>query len=271
MVTGEDTNLPEAEPFPATAASAPGGTTTPLALEEAVQLPTDGTGPAPHQKQRAHKALQMDTTTELRQNEISQWNRNYISNMACVAKLRKNHKISGQAKKNASFWVFGTGIGKIGKGIGKSKLPGPLDMFSGEALMLVLHMSSPESGPRKRKSPSDEGTSSEAEDRRVRPRDDNQDQIGRGNDVAQVDDDDLMVSIEEGVSSITFLSTLTDSRSGYRAGETSGGRTPRYIFCYAMEYQCILTGLSSGLIYQSWSFFSTRWLVIKCSETAFAA
>lgn len=106
--------------------------------------------------------------------------------------------MSAQAKKNATFWVIGAGIGGVGSGIGMSKLDAPLDMFSGKKLMETLTgIGTAAAGRKRSRSVGEEGQSSESEVRRVRTREDDGEQIGLGenqglNDygmMAVIDDD----------------------------------------------------------------------------------
>lgn len=187
--------LPEAEPFPErnAAVSENVAQEDPTPQGQAVNVPL--------RRARRPRALEMDDVVELRRAELTAWNNNYVANMAQVARSKLNHQLPSVAKKNAAFWVFGAGIGNVGTGVGRSRLSGPLSVFSGSGLMLILD--SPLSPPltEKRKSPSDEQSSPESEGRRVRARREaEQQQIGRGEEPLRTDDLDPFHTIEDDVS-----------------------------------------------------------------------
>lgn len=207
---GDESNLPEAEPFPEAAAPISGGVgdiTFPSMHDQVAQGQPDTAQPAPPQRQRTRRVLEPDTTLELRHTELSCWSQQYVSNMTALTTSRQNRQLPSLARRNAAFWVFGAGIGNIGMGIGGSNLQGPLNMFAGQELMLALTSGTAPSLVQKRKSPSDEAGSPESEGRRVRARDGEQEQVGRGQDIIHTDDTAPMASIEV-QASLRFLPIL---------------------------------------------------------------
>ncbi|KAI9787884.1 MAG: hypothetical protein M1816_007370 [Peltula sp. TS41687] len=201
ILMGDEYNLPEAEPSPELAAAVPvddGAVADPSVHSQEEQAPPHTVEQALPQRQRTRRVLEPDTTLELRHTELSLWSQQYVSNMTAMATSRQNRQLPALARQNAAFWVFGAGIGNIGMGVGGSNLPGPLAMFAGQDLMLALTSVTPPIVGQKRKSPSDEAGSPESEGRRVRARarDDDQEQVGRGDDVIPTDDTAPMASIE---------------------------------------------------------------------------
>ncbi|KAI9831539.1 MAG: hypothetical protein M1826_003429 [Phylliscum demangeonii] len=177
-----------------------------------VDQPVPTTDEAPAPRPRVPRPLPMDTRIELRPNELSLWNANYAGTMLSMARSRLNHQLPRLAKKNATFWVFGSGIGNIGAGVGQSSVHGPLDdAFAGPNLMMIFSTVTPTvtptpaaEGAGKRKTPSDEPATPESERRRVRARVEQEAQIGRGAGDhivggASLGDDDLIASLEQDV------------------------------------------------------------------------
>jgi meiotic recombination protein REC8, fungi type len=128
---------------------------------------------------RAPKPLPMDSTIELRNRDLLAWSSSYVSNMREAAKVSLPRKAPIQAKKNAEFWILGSGINGVGVGIGGSKMEGPLSMFAGASLyeMITGTPLSSLSTVAGQKRPA--VATSDTEGRRVRPRS-GEDQIGRG-------------------------------------------------------------------------------------------
>ncbi|KAL4995539.1 Rec8 like protein-domain-containing protein [Aspergillus recurvatus] len=119
------------------------------------------------QRQRAPKILTSDIQTALRNVDLAAMNDDYMHNMAVAAKHKRQNRVPTQAKKNAAYWVFGLGIGSVGAGVGSSRVIHPLRSFSGDELYETLV-------PHKRPLEDD----SEAEERRVRAREDEQGRVG---------------------------------------------------------------------------------------------
>jgi hypothetical protein len=119
---------------------------------------------------------------ELRNKDLIDWNANYLQNMAEASRLKKAHRAHSQAKKNAEYWVWGAGIGGIGPMLAGATGRTPIDMFYGDNLFQLytgIDRKSLAGKKHYRDSGIDEAT--EAEARRVRPRNDkDEEQVGRG-------------------------------------------------------------------------------------------
>ncbi|KXS94878.1 hypothetical protein AC578_1501 [Pseudocercospora eumusae] len=80
-------------------------------------------------KGRTKKITAMDKHTTLHNSDISEWSRNYVANMLKDGQGKETARLNHIAKKNAEHWVLDAGL-FFGQG-----LRGPLDMFSGAALI----------------------------------------------------------------------------------------------------------------------------------------
>ena len=125
------------------------------------------------------------------------------------------HKAIALAKKNAAFWVLGQGIAGVGISSGDDRVPNPLAIYSGQALLVALtgREMSP-AGSKRMRSLSDD-ISGEGEGRRVKARAEGEEHIGRGdacaNDVEGIffgDDDGLNLFAGEDMASIIFFSMV---------------------------------------------------------------
>jgi hypothetical protein len=140
---------------------------------------------------------------ELHNKDLSDWNTNYLANMAEASRLKSTHRVYTDAKKNAEFLVWGTGIGGIGVRPPGATAPTPIDMFCGDSLFELytgVNRKKTLAGKKHdRDSGIDEATEGEA--RRVRPRTENDDdesrQIGRaeGGDEGMFPADDEEVEL----------------------------------------------------------------------------
>lgn len=195
--------LPAAEPFPETAAPAAGQQRflKSTSVQEQEEELSDSAEAPLTRKRRGPRVLPMDATQELRASHLTNWNNNYVQNMAKASEQKLSHRIPHQAKKNAAAWVFGSGIGGVGVGLGSSKLPSPLDIFAGDKLMEALTGVELRVAGKKRGRSDEEGQESESEGRRTRPRSDEGEQVGRGDDL-MLDDNDLPPLFEDTVSSM---------------------------------------------------------------------
>ena len=151
-------------------------------------------------KAREPRELTMDVTQGLRNTDLAEWNNNYVANMATVAHSKAQHKAPALSKKNAVFWVTGSGIGGVGSGLGSSKFPSPLNMFAGDQLMQALLGLEASVVGKKRSHDKENGDDSDSEGRRVRIREGDSEQIGRGQDII-LDDDDAIGMIGSEVRS----------------------------------------------------------------------
>ena len=189
----EEVILPNAEPFPEMARPP---TTGKSSSEAARERELSQSAEAPFQrKARAPKQLPVDERPELHNSDLAQWKTDYAINMLEAKEAKQLNKATSLAKKNASFWVYGAGIGGVGAGLGSSKLKSPLDMFAGEAMMEALTGIKSSLTPRKRRhnDEEDEDYGSDSEARRVRMRDGGE-QMDRGDHMVLNDDDNMMMS-----------------------------------------------------------------------------
>ncbi|ODM21076.1 hypothetical protein SI65_04129 [Aspergillus cristatus] len=138
------------------------------------------------QSRRAPKVVPADNQTALRNTELAQMNNEYVQNMAAILKQKQNNKIPAQAKKNAVFWVFGLGIGSVGIGLGASQMPHPLQVFSGDELHTALNPQEKRKARKRARRADDDESDSDEEGRRVRAREEIEDQIGRGGDDVEI-------------------------------------------------------------------------------------
>lgn len=202
---GDDYNipLPEAEPFPEMArpAASDAGVLKPSPEAPEEEEPSSESAEAPlRPRRKVPKLLEKDETQELRNADLTRWNNEYLDNMAGIARSRQHYKVPAQAKKNATFWVMGAGVGGVGSGIGISKMDTPLAMFSGDRLMETLTgIETAAAGRKRSRSVGEEGQGSESEERRVRARGDDGEQIDRGEDLV-LDDDGMMPVFDDDVS-----------------------------------------------------------------------
>jgi meiotic recombination protein REC8, fungi type len=156
------------------------------------QIEYSETAEAP-MKPRKKRTLEMDPTQEMRNSELSRMNTEYAVNMQHQAAQRSLQKIATQAKKNALFWVWSLGIGGVGQGIGVDHIRDPLHAFGGDELYLAL--TGEGNIARKRKVSPVDDASTDSETRRKRAREEDADQVGRGDDLiedegaVQFDDD----------------------------------------------------------------------------------
>lgn len=159
--------LPDAEAFPELIREAP--------LKEGLCRSSSGTpqedashNPAASvsRKRRVPKALPIDNAPELRNTDLARWNDDYLVNMAIETQFKLQHNATRLAKKNALFWVGGSGIG----GIGSFSQKTPLDIFAGDALMnALLNVTTSVQGRKRNRNAKDDG-SDDSDERRVRAR-----------------------------------------------------------------------------------------------------
>ncbi|KAL8808536.1 MAG: hypothetical protein Q9182_000087 [Xanthomendoza sp. 2 TL-2023] len=150
-------------------------------------------------KPRGRKVLPSDPTQELRNSDLAQWHNDYLANMENAKKAKLHKKASATAKHNAASWVFGAGIGGVGLGRGPSQLKGPLaDMFAGDALMQALTGNSTSAAGKKRSQSGSEADGTDAEERRVRMRE-GEEEFGRTPGFHLEDDDTLALLGNEAI------------------------------------------------------------------------
>ncbi|KAL5393624.1 hypothetical protein PMIN02_005734 [Paraphaeosphaeria minitans] len=133
-------------------------------------------------KKRTARVLTNDTSMELRNKDLADWNDNYLTNMREASKQKNQYRVNQLAKKNAEFWMWGSGIGGIAARMQGVNGPTPFDQFIGDNLFEFFTGVSRKSGARSKRdrdSGIDEATQEES--RRVRRRTDElEEDIGRG-------------------------------------------------------------------------------------------
>jgi hypothetical protein len=136
---GDMAMLPDAEPFPA-----PGSGNRPQRAVDPNHIYSDqpssesAEAPQKRRKPKARKTLAPDQATELRNNDLLTWHREYVDNQTASRLLKLDKKAKAQSKKNAFSFVWGAGLNDVGNGVGSSKMASPLDMFSGAALLAKI-------------------------------------------------------------------------------------------------------------------------------------
>lgn len=136
--------------------------------------------PLRHRKRTA-QALPQDRRMELRNTEILSWKTDYLNNMKEAAHSKVQYRIAQQAKKNAEHYVWGAGIGGLGRDTFGAK--GPLSRFFGDNLfeMFTGNSRNPQArSKRDRDSGIDEATQGESRQKRQKTVD--LEEIGRGQD-----------------------------------------------------------------------------------------
>lgn len=90
---------------------------------------------APSRKRTIREVI-FDERTTLRNTDLYRSNEDYLINMARANKQKHHNKLPTIIKKNAAFWVYGQGLGSVGRGLGTSRepYPLPLNMLCGETL-----------------------------------------------------------------------------------------------------------------------------------------
>lgn len=191
----DDLRLPDAEAFPAQSL----GREEPHRLSSEIprEHESSESAEAPMRRRRREpRELATDARQELRNADLAAWKDNYLANMSEAAQHKANHKASSVAKKNAAFWVVGSGIGGVGARLGSPTFKSPLDMFAGDAMMEALTgvpITNSSSTTRKRGREDEEDETSDNDGRRVRPRDVEDQQIGRGDAIVIPDDETMEI------------------------------------------------------------------------------
>jgi meiotic recombination protein REC8, fungi type len=135
----------------------------------------------------------MDERPGLTNDELRQWNEGYLNNMREAVDARYPYKLAHQAKKNAEHWVLGQGIGGVGTGLGQHHAAGPLHIFSGPFLLAALTGRDLLSAGTKHARSSSVTSAVEDEERRVRAREEEGEQSGRG-----AGEEDLTLAVLDG-------------------------------------------------------------------------
>ncbi|KAK7513792.1 Rec8 like protein-domain-containing protein, partial [Phyllosticta citriasiana] len=191
---GDEMIIPDGEPL----SSVREHQSSPAAESSVQDAPVQSSSPVRvvAQRQRKPRVIPLDTTMELRNTELLGWQKNYLQNMAQAVQHKHSLRAAAQAKKNAEYWVLGLGIGGIGAIAGSTGIPGPLDMFKGEALLRTLGVRS-EPAATKKRGHQLSAAEDEPQDRRVRQRSE-EGEFGRGNEDDAVfhGDEDIEVARE---------------------------------------------------------------------------
>ncbi|ESZ91470.1 hypothetical protein SBOR_8131 [Sclerotinia borealis F-4128] len=146
MMFGDDDEammLPDAEPFNIPAFMS-GALPAPVpGREQSLSQPEESSSesaaaPSHPRKPKVKKQLPIDETQELKNSDLSKWQREYVSSQNALSAAKSTTKGNTLAKRNALMFVIGTGLNGAGIGIGSTKLPGPLSMFSGDALLAKI-------------------------------------------------------------------------------------------------------------------------------------
>ncbi|KAK1821743.1 R8 protein [Friedmanniomyces endolithicus] len=93
--------------------------------------------PARRRNKPAPKVLTVDTTMELRNGDLAQWNTDYVATMLEVTRHKHASRATAIAKDNARHWVLGaSSLGALSQS--DMLVNGPLGMFSGARLLEAL-------------------------------------------------------------------------------------------------------------------------------------
>ncbi|KAL5317450.1 hypothetical protein ACEPPN_014545 [Leptodophora sp. 'Broadleaf-Isolate-01'] len=187
--------LPDAEPFPLMTGGL-GGNDRPLHMSDEDRIisaseESSVSAEAPQRRKKKVKGPAIDKRSETGGSILTQWIREYPQNMAAAARIKVKHRAIAQAKKNAFYYVYGSGLNGVGDSIGSGKFVNPLAMFSGDALMAKITgrpIPKPKSKKRaKRVLEHEEDDEEETPNKRAR-----EDEVGGGNN-----EDEIMFNQED--------------------------------------------------------------------------
>jgi hypothetical protein len=195
--------LPDAEAFPQRQGAKTRGDDESSVKESSVSAGV------PMKKKRQRKDSKVtqgvDVRLEIRSAELTEWQTSYVDNMIKDKHAKVMRAINKQAVANASIFIWGNGIGGIGKTIRASgNVPHPLDIFQGDRLKELLTGVTivPDKGKKRARSAFDENDEEAA--RNVRARDDLEPQLPRavGDDAFVPNFDDEMMPYQDDSTSI---------------------------------------------------------------------
>jgi len=149
--------------------------------EQVIESASSAAAPL-RRKKKTVKALPKDRKLELSNNEILAWNTNYLENMKEAARGRIQKHVQQQAKKNAEHYVWGAGIGGLGRDYFAAQ--GPLAGFMGDNLfeLFIGTSRNPNAiSKRDRDSGIDEATQEEARNKRQKTFEP-EEEVARGQD-----------------------------------------------------------------------------------------
>lgn len=156
-------------------------------------------------KPRAARALPTDRTIELRNADLVNWNTNYLQNMKEATRLKAKVIATSRAKKNAEHYVWGSGLGGIGKAFLGARGSHPFDIYIGDKFFeLVTGLSRQRGKAEKHDRDSGIDDATQDESRRVRQKTTNfEGEIPRGIDDENFfppDSDDVEVELPREVA-----------------------------------------------------------------------
>jgi meiotic recombination protein REC8 len=166
----------------------PDGEAFPIAAQyhgsnQAEFVQSSSTASAPMRKKRRKvRVLPTDSKTELRNKDLADWNANYLQNMDTVVKGKKQARIAQQAKKDAEYFVWGSGIGGFAHQYANITGPNPFELFIGDNLFqLATGFSRKKVAGRKHDRDSGIDDETQNESRRVRQKTGEcEEELGRG-------------------------------------------------------------------------------------------
>lgn len=142
-------------------------------------------------KARKPKVTAYDRSQELARDVIQGWQDNYLSNMAEAHEKSLHGRAQALAKRNAEFWIWGSGLGGIGSILGPLSIDHPLAGFFGKRLFDTITGADTTTTGYKR--PHEVDPTAAESDRRVRQRTSSAEEDARGADEAApfntIDDD----------------------------------------------------------------------------------
>lgn len=196
--------LPDAESFPMMSGALGGNdkpqhlpaSEDPLVFDSEQVTPNAADAAPKSRKARGRQVLRADRIVELHNSDLIQWQAGYKDAMADDLRQVLQRKANALAKKNAFWFVYGTGLNGVGYGVGTQMMPSPLDMFSGESLVSKLTgkpIASAMSKSKKTKRALDVDTEEQVTPKRAR-RAQPDNEIGLG----IFDDDQGMMAMEDG-------------------------------------------------------------------------
>jgi hypothetical protein len=180
----DDYDYPDAEAFPTREERARQSSSEPLEESSTSSIV------APARRTRTRKALPVDNRTEVSTAVQREWVNDYSRTMEVGRQVKENMRTMKLATVNAEFWVVGNGLNGIGRAVGMGRIPQGLQMFAGDSLLeaLAAFQLVPAGQKRGREEEEAEKTPYTSENRRVRPRTED-DEVGRGGLNVQMDND----------------------------------------------------------------------------------
>jgi meiotic recombination protein REC8 len=160
-------------------------------INRSSEIPQSDSAAAPmRRKARLPKVIALDHATELRNRDLLSMSNTYLARMSKERLDLLAKKAAKQAKNDPLRWILGGGVNGVGNGIGRSYGKTPLsNMFSGHELFGFVTGRVLEIRGQKRES---EGDGSADAQRNVRPRLDEEDQVGRGDGLGPYEDGFIM-------------------------------------------------------------------------------